>query len=960
MKTKLLILVVLLSPFTFRLSPCYAQVPSGFNYQAIARDGSGIALANQALPVKIAIQTSLTGGTLIYEELFSSVTSNQFGLISLVVGTGTQTGGSAASFSAIDWKAQTLFLKTIIQYPGTTWTTMGTSQIWGVPYSLVAKDVAGPLSKLGITGTTDVMDEALFEVKNKAGNTVFAVYNEGIRAYVGNGKAKGIKGGFSVGGYDATKGSTIYDLFTLSTDSARLYFDSKPAGKGIKGGFSIGGYDMTKGGIPVQDYFTVNKDSVRIYIDSNPLTKGKKGGFAVGGYDMTKGEVIQYLRVTDDSTRITTVDTLKGFGVGNLKSGNTLGYLRLTPSNYFIGHQAGKSITTGLYNSVIGYKAGYGLKTGISNSYIGYKAGYSGTSGNCNVILGNEAGYSNNGSNNTFIGFISGHNNTSGVTNSFFGDSTGFSNTWGWNNTFLGGRSGFANTSGHYNTFVGAMSGYRNSTGFSNTIVGCNAGQNNTTGHSNIMIGDNAGQNNTTGQDNMFIGFEAGKNSSTNYYNTSIGFQAGYNTSAGIGNLMVGFMAGYSNTGTYNVLLGDEAGYNNQANYNVFIGPQGPGQSNTTGEDNIMLGNRAGVTNTTGSDNVFMGGASGLKSNGDENTYLGAMSGTYNTTGSHNMFIGYMTGWSNINGSNNVFLGYRAGYYETGSNKLYIANSNTNPPLIFGDFSSGNVGIGTITPITKLEVIGTTKSVTTSGANAGTGQFQSWTDGSAQGLKAVYSFYPTFQATSDNSPRRAADIVSGFNGGSWGNEYLTFNVGYGGSPNDNQYLTSERMRIIGNGNVGIGTSSPLYKLHVNGSVAGVGAYNNISDIRFKKDIEPITGALEKIMALQGITFNWDRKTDSDFIFDDRNHLGFSAQDLEKVVPQVVSTANDKMQTKSIAYGDLVPLLTEAIKEQQKQISNQNEQIESQKLENQQLKSELQILKDRMERMEAMIADERSK
>jgi trimeric autotransporter adhesin len=147
-RIRLFLLFLALSPVPLALS----QIPQGFNYQAIARDGLGNALANQALPVKIAIQTSLTGGTLIYEELFSSVTSNQFGLISLVVGTGIQTGGSAASFSAIDWKAQTLFLNTTIQYPGTTWTTMGTSQIWAVPYSLVANDIVTKQT-LSLTGT---------------------------------------------------------------------------------------------------------------------------------------------------------------------------------------------------------------------------------------------------------------------------------------------------------------------------------------------------------------------------------------------------------------------------------------------------------------------------------------------------------------------------------------------------------------------------------------------------------------------------------------------------------------------------------------------------------------------------------------------------------------------------------------------------------------------------------------
>jgi Fibrobacter succinogenes major domain (Fib_succ_major). len=330
MKTKLLLSALL--SFVFCLLS--SQVPQGFNYQAIARNSNGVPITSQTIPVRISIVTSLTGGTVIWQEEHSSVTADQYGLISLVVGTGTRTGGSAASFSAIDWSSQTFFLKTEVKYPGPGWTDMGTSQIWSVPYSLQAKNV-GPLSKLGIAGTTADMEEALFEVKNKSGQTVFAVYNEGIRAYVGNGDAKGKKGGFSVGGYDATKGSTIYDLLTLNTDSARIYFDSNPAGKGKKGGFSVGGYDMTKGG--VQNYLDVNSDSVRIYVE-NTSTKGKRGGFAVGGYDATKNiKMMNLLTVSSDSVRIY-VDNANakgkkgGFAVGgyDMTKDASSEYLRVT------------------------------------------------------------------------------------------------------------------------------------------------------------------------------------------------------------------------------------------------------------------------------------------------------------------------------------------------------------------------------------------------------------------------------------------------------------------------------------------------------------------------------------------------------------------------------------------------------------------------------------------------------
>jgi len=283
MKTKLL-LTALLSFVFYLLS---SQVPQGFNYQAIARDANGKVLANTSLPVKIDIQTSLTGGTIIYEETFTSVKSDQFGMISLVVGTGTQTGGSAASFSAIDWKAQPLYMMTSVNYPS-SWTVMGTSQIWAVPYSLVAKDVQGPLTSLGINGTTTyTADSALFEVKNKDGNTVFAVYNEGVRVYVSN-ETKGLKSGFAVGGFGTDKG-TSQPYLVVSEDSIRMYLDTNPLTKGSKSMFAVGGYDMTKGA--VQNYLDVSPDSVNIYINSNPSAKGSKSMFAVGGYDMTKGGV---------------------------------------------------------------------------------------------------------------------------------------------------------------------------------------------------------------------------------------------------------------------------------------------------------------------------------------------------------------------------------------------------------------------------------------------------------------------------------------------------------------------------------------------------------------------------------------------------------------------------------------------------------------------------------------------
>ena len=272
-------------PFAFCLlsSSLLAQPPHSFNYQAVARDNNGGVLKNTPLDVRLTLLQGSGDGTAVWTETHS-VTTNAFGLFSVVAGSITPL--------ETDWSAGPYFLKTETDlHDGNGWKTMGTVQILSVPYAIRAESV-NDLKQLKIQGSDLASDSALFEVKRKDGQTVFAVYNEGVRVYVDDTPAKGPRGGFAIGGFDAAKGLTN-EYMRVTPDSVRIYLNNAP--KGPRGGFAIGGFDAAKGA--VQEYLRVTHDSTRIYINSR--TKGPRGGFAIGGFDvLKKGTNPQYFNVS--------------------------------------------------------------------------------------------------------------------------------------------------------------------------------------------------------------------------------------------------------------------------------------------------------------------------------------------------------------------------------------------------------------------------------------------------------------------------------------------------------------------------------------------------------------------------------------------------------------------------------------------------------------------------------------
>lgn len=161
----------------------YAQVPQGFNFQAVARGASGDILAEQDLGVKVSIIKGTETGNPVYTETHS-VTTNPLGLIQLVIGEGTPADGE--TFAGVDFGNDNYYVKLAIDVSGgTEYEDLGTTRLLSVPYALVAqKSIEGGSSG----GATE------FNLNTDEGDTTFSV------------KATGTKGLTSIRGTAETEG----------------------------------------------------------------------------------------------------------------------------------------------------------------------------------------------------------------------------------------------------------------------------------------------------------------------------------------------------------------------------------------------------------------------------------------------------------------------------------------------------------------------------------------------------------------------------------------------------------------------------------------------------------------------------------------------------------------------------------------------------------------------------------
>jgi hypothetical protein len=362
------------------------------------------------------------------------------------------------------------------------------------------------------------------------------------------------------------------------------------------------------------------------------------------------------------------------------------------------------------------------------------------------------------------------------------------------------------------------------------------------------------------GTNNILAGFNAGA-ANIGFNNTFVGANAGRSNTGGSGNSFFGFLAGELNlTGNNNSFFGEEAGRSNTTgNNNSFFGEEA-GESNTEGGSNSFFGEEAGDSNTTGNSNSFFGRDSGnFNTTGNGNSFFGRFAGSFNRTGSENTVIGYFADLSEDNFTNAAAFGARS--RVDCSNCLVLGSvSGINDAA-----SSVNVGIGTTNPQARLDIFG---------GNVALNNNMLRLSGASDANHGI-----VYDAGIDGIGSRA------FGGFRWHNFQFGENL---------------RMQLDNLGNLQID-----------------GSFGQLSDARLKTNVETVgASALGIVGRLRGVRFDWKPETGNGT----RRQIGFIAQEVEQVLPELVSTDDDG--TKSVAYASAVPVLVEAIKEQQKQIELQ--------------------------------------
>ena len=496
--------------------------------------------------------------------------------------------------------------------------------------------------------------------------------------------------------------------------------------------------------------------------------------------------------------------------------------------------------------------------------------------------------------------------NSTGSNNTIIGNSAGDALTTGSANTIMGSSSGSSLVSGHSNTFIGQAAANNTTSGSNNVMLGAFAGANNNADN-NTFVGFNAGIVNTTGQQNAFFGTSAGFVSSSGSFNTYLGTLAGVDASAGSENTFVGHEAGGGATqGNELAALG--------ANTD-FVG--------TTTSNSTAIGANARVT---ASNSIVLGGITGINGGTDVNVGIGT------TAPARSLHISRGASGGTPSADAKLLLEDNADNFQQ-----FLHPSGFQSGLLFGtELGSIRAGIvfneGLITDGLDFRTGGNTvRAVLTNTGDLGLGTTTPDQHAEIEGTGAQY-----LRISSTSGAAGVAGIElrrSGIGASDWQmrNEggLLLF-----GQSADELVTTTDVLRL-GGGSVTPATDNSITCGQAGlrwTSVFAVNGTINTSDAREKTAVRDLDHGLNAVMRLRPVRFQWkDRPEEGE-------KLGLIAQEVQQVLPETVVDSEWRVKDDGtrervptdrlgVYYSDLIPVLVNAIQEQELRIQELERQLQ---------------------------------